>query len=521
MSKQIFTIQLLEDKDYLNLHKQFSNIKEEDLHNSLGFADKEDGSAFIRKSSIKDVDIATVQHEIQELMSDKSEHEKNGIRFGWFKKAFGFSSQPAVNVAAPILAAMIPGIGPVLSGLLAAGTSAVTQKLNTGQINPLQVGLSGLGGGLLKGAMAPGITAAKEAGKGILGQVGSGLQSAVGITPAGATKTAGVIAPTKAGSTIMTGGPMETYAGGGSVLAKSLGNVSNIAPAVASTIPSWVSTVNPSAAAPSIALPSTTPAIPQGLGSPYVAPTTTPIGAGTGALPPTTSAPKTLIEQAKGLVNVPNVLGAASIAGSMVAKQPEFQMPSTVEDIRKKLIEQTEEGKTGGLTEVGKQAQLELSNILKSTPQELYAPNKDVYYEATLRRTRTSYEEAKKNLDAAYNLAGVYGSGEHLAAQDKLAQQLTNAETDLFAQTEQRNFELARTAKYQALQDALQVDKDVMDDLVGLSGLDVQTAAMIYGAKSSDITAIREALGTLGAELILRGTTGAGKQPTINLSLGK
>ena len=114
MSKQIFTIQLLEDKDYLNLHKQFSNIKEEDLHNSLGFADKEDGSAFIRKSSIKDVDIATVQHEIQELMSDKSEHEKNGIRFGWFKKAFGFSSQPAVNVAAPILAAMIPGIGPVL-----------------------------------------------------------------------------------------------------------------------------------------------------------------------------------------------------------------------------------------------------------------------------------------------------------------------------------------------------------------------------------------------------------------------
>ena len=521
MRKQIFTIMKLEDKDYLDLYKQFPNIKKEDLENSLGFADREAGEIYVRKTGIKDVDNNTILHEAQELFSETSPHEKDGIRFGWFKKIFGFSSQPIMNVAAPILASMIPAIGPVLSGLLAAGTSAATQKLNTGKISPLQVGLSGLGGGLLKGAMTPGIEVAKEASKGVLGQVGAGIKSAIGMTPSGMTKTAGVLTPTAKTAPILAGGPLETYASGGSVLAKSLGNISNIAPA-ASTIPSWVSQVNPSAAAPattlpSMAAPTTAPVFPQGLGSPYVSPSTggLPPVAPT-VIPPTTPPiPKTL----KDLVNVPNVLGAGSIIGSMGAQQPEFQMPSTVEDIRKKLIEQTEEGK-GGLTEVGKQAQLELGNILKSTPQELYAPNKDAYYEAALRRTRLSYETAKKNLDAAYNLAGVYGTGEHLAAQDKLAQQLTNAEADLYAQTEQRNFELARTAKYSAIQDALQVDRDVMDDLVGITGLDVQTAAMIYGAKAADVTAIREALGTLGAEMILRGTTGAGKQPNISLSLG-
>ena len=73
---------------------------------------------------------------------------------------------------------------------------------------------------------------------------------------------------------------------------------------------------------------------------------------------------------------------------------------------------------------------------------------------------------------------------------------------------EQRRFELARTAKYTAIQDSLGVDRDVMDDLIGLSGLDVQTAAMMYGAQAADVTAIREALGTLGAELLIRGQKG-------------
>ena len=124
-------------------------------------------------------------------------------------------------------------------------------------------------------------------------------------------------------------------------------------------------------------------------------------------------------------------------------------------------------------------------------------------------------------MDKAYNLAGTYGTGEHLAQKAKLQEELARTESDLHAQTEQRNFELATNAKYQAVQQALGVDSAVMDDLVGLTGLDVQTAAMMYGAQAADVTAIRQALGTLGTEMILRGTTGAGKQPSISLNLGK
>ena len=89
MRKQIFTIMKLEDKDYLDLYKQFPNIKKEDLENSLGFADREAGEIYVRKTGIKDVDNNTILHEAQELFSETSPHEKDGIRFGWFKKIFG------------------------------------------------------------------------------------------------------------------------------------------------------------------------------------------------------------------------------------------------------------------------------------------------------------------------------------------------------------------------------------------------------------------------------------------------
>ena len=545
MSKQIFTIMKLKNEDYLNLHKQFSNIKKEDLENSLGFADREAGEIFIRKSGNEKVDNEVILHEAEELFKETSPHEKNGIRFGWFKKAFGFSSQPAVNVVAPILASLLLGpAGFALAGLAGAGTSALTQKLNTGKINPLQVGLSGLGGALAGGAMAPGVAASKAVGGGYLGQVASGLQSAVGIQ-SGAQKTLAAKAlpsiTSAAPSTISAGLPQNALGQLGNVGSQfapagnlSIGGVAPTAGAAASNIGAGINmaALGSKAVTPSIPLyggqapAGTSPLAPAPISS------VSPIGPASaglpGTLPPATApASKTLIEQAKGLVNVPNVLGAASIAGSMGGKQPEFQMPSTVEDIRKKLLEQTQvdpitgEMKQGGLTEVGKQAQLELGNILKSTPQELYAPNKDAYYQAVLRRTRTSYDEAKKNLDAAYNVAGVYGSGEHLAAQDKLAQQLTNAESDLFAQTEQRNFEFAQNQKYNAIKDAMQVDKDVFDDIIGITGIEASVAAQIYGAKVADIISIREALGTLGTELILRGTTGAGKQPMINIGMGR
>jgi len=496
-TKDIFTIQMLDDKDYLNLHKQFSEIDEKDLHKSLGFADKESGEAYIRKTSVKDVDMATVQHEIQELMSDTSDHEKNGIRFGWFHKAFGFSSQPAVNVAAPILAAMIPGIGPVLSGLLAAGTSAATQKLNTGKISPAQVALSGVGGGLLKGAMVPGISAAKEAGKGILGQTWGGLKSAVGITPATA-KTAG-----SAASTIGSGAVSPMKAGFNATQAALPGATTPVslggsAYNVANSASKGLSLTTPAANTVSSILGSTAnlKAPTPSAGAAPSAPVATPISptATTGSAAPAVE--KTFMQKLKDAAISAGKTTAVGGLTSALTPSAEYESPSSLEALRSNI----QSGKSA--TMLGEAARTDLLNTIQTSYDELYPVSKDAYYEAVLRKTDEAYENALEELDKSYNLAGVYGSGEHLAARDKLQEDLANTKTDLYATTEEANKNLAINAKYQAVQQALQVDQATMDDLVGVTGLDVTAAAIKYGAEAADVQAIREALGTMASEVI-------------------
>ena len=167
MKREQYKIFILSNDEYESLHEDMPKLSKEDLKNSGGFANPETKEAFVRKFSDKDQTNEVIQHEIDELLAETSPHEKNGYRFGWFKKAFGFSSQPIVNVAAPLLAsALLPGLGTVASGLLSGGVSALTQKLNTGQINPVGVGLSALGGGVLKAGMQPGIQASKAVGVG-------------------------------------------------------------------------------------------------------------------------------------------------------------------------------------------------------------------------------------------------------------------------------------------------------------------------------------------------------------------
>jgi len=550
------------------------------LENSAGFADKEKGEAYVRANAVKGIEDATIQHEIQELLATTSTHEKDGIRFGWFRNLFGFSSQPAVNVVAPTLAAILAApLGPVASAAAAAGTSAITQKLNTGSVSPLQVGLAGVGGGLAGGGMGAGVQTAKGAGSSYLGQVGSGL---LGYTPTATTAGtsgllgsgghvlgigAGSLAPTGAASSLTASPAAQTAAqglvsGATNIGMKTAGTVAStaapsvlgaIAPAVAAGLQGPVTSAQSAQGLTNLSqVPSATPATTNLLGNTPATTLNAPVAPAqaTPALsstPQVAQAPVVPTEGVGGGSNIqtPNVakaswldktkdklwnigtdpstiLGAGSLMASMGQQAPAFEQPQSVDYLRQQLMQQLEGGQYGGLTEVGKQAQVELGNILSSTPQELYPTESDAYYNAALRRTRETYANAEKQLDAQYNLTGMYGSGEHLEAKRKLQEELSQTESGLYAQTEARNFELARTEKYNAIQTALGVDKNVMDDLVGLTGYDVQTAAAIYGAKAADVTAMREALGTLGVELLLRGTTGQGTKSTggININLG-
>ena len=238
-------------------------------------------------------------------------------------------------------------------------------------------------------------------------------------------------------------------------------------------------------------------------------------GVGAGQITSPVTPKPTFMEGLKTMATKPEtILGAGSLLASMAPKTPQFQMPSSVAELQSKLMSGQ------ALSPLGQQARTELSRIMTATPTELFPTATDEYYNAALRRTRESYAEAGKQLDAAYNVAGVYGSGEHLAEKAKLQENLARTESALAAETEQRRFELAKTQQYQALQDSLGVDKDTMDDLVGLTGLSVQTAAIMYGAQTADVQAIREALGTLGVEMILKGQ-GITKQGGVTINLAK
>ena len=410
MKKQIYTIQILSDKEFEGLHKQFSEVDKETLKTALGFANKETGEAYVRKTSVAELDASTMQHELQELISKNSEHEdENNIRWKKGKDVLK-SFLPAIVAGA----GQLIGIPAPLTYGLAAGTGAV-QGYQTGK------GAGALRGGAL-GALSAipatgAVKGATAAAPGFLSKAGGAIKGALGITP---TK-----APTGTIKPPLPGGPLETYTGGGSVLGSSLVSAART-PSVASP---WVAPAISAATRTPTAGPLATPTL--GTTGPRVTPPTPaggvlqvggpgPLAGGpspVGGLPPT-PAPKTFGEQAKDLITPQNILGAGSLLGSAAIPSPEFQMPSSIEDIRQKILAQTEGG-PGGLTELGKQAQTELGSILTTPAAELYPTAGDAYYDAALRRTRENYERAQEELDKVYNQAGVFGTGEHLAQQSK------------------------------------------------------------------------------------------------------
>src|SRR3990167_9069360 len=128
MKNRIFTIQVLDDKNYEALHEVISDVRAEDLKNSLGFAIKDKGEAYVRKTNVAELDEATMQHELQELLAKHSEHEDaDNIR--WKKGG-------ALRTFLPIAAAFIPGVGPVLSAALNVGLNQAAQARHPEQLGP-------------------------------------------------------------------------------------------------------------------------------------------------------------------------------------------------------------------------------------------------------------------------------------------------------------------------------------------------------------------------------------------------
>jgi len=505
MSKN-YTVQILTDKE-------FDSLPYKGISDSLGIADKEKGFAFVRRTGIKDVDEATLHHEIDELVSKHSNHEDEyGIRHKKGKKIFA--------KVIPIALGMLAGpLGPLAAGMISAGSSAITQKtMGSGKISGIQTALAGLGGGMGAGGMSAGIEASKAAGGSYLGQLGSGLMGTAATTGAAATKgligTGGKFLGMGAPATGALQGPVTAgqsalgYSNLSQVPQNLLGSAA--ASSALSSVGKLQGPVTAGQSAQGFTNLSQVPSLSSGgapgllggaaktAGVPTAAPTVQ-----SAATAPTAVAPASKGFNLGSLATPKNILGAGSLLASSGIQQPEFQMPDSVELLRSKIL-----SAQGGLTPLGQQAQSELGNILSASPTDLYASGSDEYYKTTLTNLDNEYGRQKKALAQQWNAIdpNYQQNGEYITANNMLDKSFMEVKNNYVAQEEQRRFELARTQKYQAIQDSLQVDQRTMDDLIGLTGLDVQSAAMVYGAKVADVQAIRESLGTLGSELLVRGT---------------
>lgn len=529
LKKQKYSIFVVDDKDWMDLNKDMKYMTPEKLKGALGFANPETMEAYVRKTGVAEIDDITMEHELEELLATVSPHEVDGIRYKFLDDV-----SKAINKAIiqPINSVLSPVLDPVLK---ATGISGVGVS---GGTNGTQVSLGGTGVPSDIGYNTYKAPVDTARGAGNIDEL-LGKTSVTSTTPL--TTAFNQSQAQQFGSPVTLGGQTSAVSSsGGSLTSTPLASGFNF-----STLPSLNLLGNTSTKSATTTTPANTTPKPVNtlvdLGVQEKAPAlgglTLPNGGMTpGQITPGSISPvpninviqpgslvgngnKTEPAQTWGsklgkatekfLTNPQNLLGLGSALLSTMQKTPTYQEPASVEQIRSQLLSGTSP------TQLGTLAKGELSKILSSSATDLYPVQSDAYYQAALRRTQDSYAEAKKNLDAQYNQAGVYGSGEHLAAVDKLNQQLTNAEADLYAQTEATNRQLAMTAKQQAIQDSLGVDKATMDDLVGLTGLDVNVAAQKYGADVADVIAIRNALAGAGTELIKSGMQQGSTQQTV------
>jgi hypothetical protein len=119
----MYQIKVLSDKEFRDIarsDKRYSNVDD----SNLGFADPEKRTAYVRQSSWPDLNKYLINHEFEHLIEEEgTDEDENGIRH---KKFFKEIFMPYI---APVVAAFIPGLGPLASAGLSAGVGAVGQGM--------------------------------------------------------------------------------------------------------------------------------------------------------------------------------------------------------------------------------------------------------------------------------------------------------------------------------------------------------------------------------------------------------
>lgn len=488
--KPTYKLFVVDDDDFDNLHKDLPYMTKEKLKDSLGFANPKTNEAYVRRTGVAEIDDSTMQHELMELLVKTSPDEIDGIRY---KKG------GVLRSIVPTLLAFIPGIGPALSAASAVGMDQYAKGNH-----PEQLGQPGKFGDILGTAalayggaklgqsnagFQAGVQGSKAAGGGLLGQTLSGAKGMVFgtpatiggsnisvINPAGAAATKGFVPATAGlfGNAGILGGVNNPYLQPGNITAPSGKLASTVAPSGGNEV--------------------VMPLAQGGQGNILGQPVSSGVNITQTGVP--TSVPTSggsIISKATDFLKQPqNVLGAGSLLGSIAPKTPQFQIPDSVEQLRSKI-------QSGGVSPLGQQAQAELNKMLAGDISSL---------QPQYRQLDEQQIEEQKQLDARYNISGLLGSGEHLAAKDLLAKKYADTKTDL-----------ASKQKAAAIQTALNVDEKTAEMLGDIATLDVNTAMIKYGASAQEVNSIRDTLSRLGISLLTNNgvSTNANKSFTVTM----
>ncbi len=462
--KQQYKLTVLDDKDFDNLHTKLSYMTKEKLEDALGFANPKTGEAYVRSVGVKDLDEETIMHEMEELLTTNSPHEEDGINFKKWGKPFraltgtGASQKGTIfgNVlptVANIGLGAVPGIGPAI----ATGYGAYRGSQEGGGVKGGLLGaLTGYGLGNVGSAIKGGIGGAM-AGTGILKGAGEGLSS-YGLNPM-ISKALGL------GTTAVSSG---SGLQGPATLAQSKLGYDTLA---------QVPTALVGSKAAEAALGSLTTQSKGLINAPKTTIPTTP------TVQPTSQVPN-IVKEAPMVAE--GYTPPVGIAAQGVAKTGLGSVLGTLAS----PVAQTLLGTAmTGASALPENAKFENVASLEQLRNEIATKGSSpALYMRARRSLEEGYTDARKEIDTVYNQAGMLDSGEYRDAVAKLATKKADAEELLSAQ----------------------IDEQTMNDLLGLTNLDVAIAAAKYGADAADITALRQILGTAGGTMLSSGLKGLG-----------
>lgn len=202
-----------------------------------------------------------------------------------------------------------------------------------------------------------------------------------------------------------------------------------------------------------------------------------------------------------GMLKDPYMLGGVALMGSgaflNTPKAPE--MPSYIGDLTAGLLGGS------GLTDVGKMGRSELMKVMGQ--EGIYSPStvSDPYYEAATRRVDEAYDKAEKDMVKRYKHYGGEESQDFNLALGKLRQDQAREKAAIGVELNERKWAAQLNRTYDAVKTAIGVDDNTMKDLLGLTQLSMEQAAMMYGIEVADVKSLREALGLGGSALVQYG----------------